>query len=108
MTVSLVGTRTSLVVRQAGAKTKLTGKLTGASGIVGAALKLYVKKGSKWVKVATTKTGKGGAYVVRVAGTKKRTFRAVYAGGAGLLGNRSPQRTASASAVGGRLVEQPP
>jgi Zn-dependent metalloprotease len=92
VTVKLVGTKTSLVVRQAGAKTKLTGKLTGASGVVGAALKLYVKKGSKWVKVATTRTGKGGAFLVKVPGTQRRTFRAVYAGGAGLLGNRSPQR----------------
>jgi hypothetical protein len=93
VTVQLVGTSTRLVVRQASSKTKLNGKLlAGATGVVGATLKLYVQQGKKWVKVATVKTGKGGKYLAKVPGTKIRKFRAVYAGGPGLLGNRSPVR----------------
>ena len=55
-------------------------------------IKVLLEKRGKWVKVGRVKSGKGGEYTFRMAGTSQRTFRVRFAGGLGLMGVESPKR----------------
>jgi hypothetical protein len=90
---SVRGTVTKLKVAKAGGKTKLSGALkAGSKGVSGKIVKVYAQKGKKWIKVGKTRTGKGGAYVLKLKGTTKRKYRVTFLGSGDLMGSRSPKR----------------
>jgi hypothetical protein len=91
--VTAKATKATLKVGKAGGRTVLRGKLAaGSKGLKGEILKVLVEKKGKWVKIGKAKTGKGGAYVAKLAGTTRRTFRVRFTGDVGLMGCESPKR----------------
>ena len=91
--VTAKATKATLKVGKARGKTVLRGKLAaGSKGLKGQILNELVEKKGKWVKVGKTKTGKKGAYTVKLAGSTRRTFRMRFMGGLGLMGCESPKR----------------
>jgi hypothetical protein len=91
--VTAKGTKATLKVDKAAGKTVLRGKLAaGSAGLKGMVLKVLLEKKGRWAQVGSVKTGKGGKYIIRLAGTAPRTFRVRFAGALGLMGIESAKR----------------
>lgn len=89
--VTLRGTASTLKATKARGRTVLAGKLkAGSSGLSGKKLLVQAKASGKWVTVARPRTGTGGAYSAHLAGTSKRPYRVLFAGGPALMGSTSP------------------